>query len=411
MAEKTLNSRIIHKHDTAEHWELAVNFIPKQGEIIVYDIDATHDYERFKIGDGKTLVSALPFADDAVKESIEALNTAIGNVDSKVDAVNTLVGDASVSEQINTAIEDLEFTDVQIINWGEGDTSSSAGETTEEGASVVYIGNNINVIPSLSSTQKAQMVSLMDDYMNNKSLFTYNGTYRRESYAYANTSDGSDINGCVEVDTGKYFLNCGLFAQMVWMGRAISDYTTTPTTAITKAFDWGYYFDFLEAKRAYGVTRADGSYYGHNTFVNDAGTTKFLSLDGASVMAKELFRKGYEIPYSEVEVGDLVFYRKRNISDASEDDFEQSAFRYISHVGIVYSVDPVYGPMIYESTDAFTSGMGKFGLGDDASAYGNIRAVDLETRVCMAARHPAAWGNGGNVPSNFEVYRGTEVQS
>lgn len=62
MAEKTLNSRIIHKHDVESNWNKATNFIPKQGEIIVYDIDETHDYERFKIGDGVTVVTTLPFA-------------------------------------------------------------------------------------------------------------------------------------------------------------------------------------------------------------------------------------------------------------------------------------------------------------------------------------------------------------
>ena len=61
MAEKTLNTRIIHKHDTAEHWESATNFIPKQGEIVVYDIDENYSYERFKIGDGITNVNNLPF--------------------------------------------------------------------------------------------------------------------------------------------------------------------------------------------------------------------------------------------------------------------------------------------------------------------------------------------------------------
>lgn len=62
MAEKNLNARIIHKHDTEENWSLATNFIPKQGEIIVYDKDSTYDYERFKIGDGVTVVNSLPFA-------------------------------------------------------------------------------------------------------------------------------------------------------------------------------------------------------------------------------------------------------------------------------------------------------------------------------------------------------------
>lgn len=61
MANKELQSRIIHKHDIAENWAKATNFIPKQGELIVYDIDDEFTYERFKIGDGKTTVANLPF--------------------------------------------------------------------------------------------------------------------------------------------------------------------------------------------------------------------------------------------------------------------------------------------------------------------------------------------------------------
>ena len=105
MSEKTFNTRIVHKHDTEANWLKAVNFIPKQGEIIVYDIDTTYTYERFKIGDGKTLVSALPFANDALKSALEA---EIGVVDDKVDAVSALVGDTAVSEQISSAISSQE---------------------------------------------------------------------------------------------------------------------------------------------------------------------------------------------------------------------------------------------------------------------------------------------------------------
>ena len=66
MAEKNINSRIIHKHDTETNWLKATNFIPKRGELIVYDIDSTHDYERIKIGDGTTVVSSLPFANEII---------------------------------------------------------------------------------------------------------------------------------------------------------------------------------------------------------------------------------------------------------------------------------------------------------------------------------------------------------
>ena len=61
MAEKSLNTRIIHKHDTEANWNKATNFIPKQGEFIIYDEDSSHSYKRIKIGNGTTKVINLPF--------------------------------------------------------------------------------------------------------------------------------------------------------------------------------------------------------------------------------------------------------------------------------------------------------------------------------------------------------------
>lgn len=69
MATKTLQSRIIAKHDTEDHWNLAQNFIPKLGEIIIYDIDDNHEYERIKIGDGVTKVANLPFNNETMTET------------------------------------------------------------------------------------------------------------------------------------------------------------------------------------------------------------------------------------------------------------------------------------------------------------------------------------------------------
>ena len=64
MAEKILNTRIINKHAVEADWIKATNFIPKQGELIVYDRDANYTYERFKIGDGTTNVNDLSFTND-----------------------------------------------------------------------------------------------------------------------------------------------------------------------------------------------------------------------------------------------------------------------------------------------------------------------------------------------------------
>ena len=68
MATKTFNSRIVHKHDTESNWTKATNFIPKQGEIIVYDIDSNYNYERIKIGDGVSYVNDLTFVNDFITD-------------------------------------------------------------------------------------------------------------------------------------------------------------------------------------------------------------------------------------------------------------------------------------------------------------------------------------------------------
>lgn len=71
MSEKTLKTRIIHKHDKEDNWLKATSFIPKQGELIIYDIDDAHQYERFKIGDGVKNVNNLPFATDDKVDKID----------------------------------------------------------------------------------------------------------------------------------------------------------------------------------------------------------------------------------------------------------------------------------------------------------------------------------------------------
>ena len=59
---KKLTTRIINKHDVQANWDKdVVTFVPEQGEIIVYDADASFSYERIKIGDGIHVPKDLPF--------------------------------------------------------------------------------------------------------------------------------------------------------------------------------------------------------------------------------------------------------------------------------------------------------------------------------------------------------------
>lgn len=57
--------RVINKHDISKNWEKAINFIPKAGEIIIYD-----DLGDIKIGDGKTRINDLKFYSQNHKQEI-----------------------------------------------------------------------------------------------------------------------------------------------------------------------------------------------------------------------------------------------------------------------------------------------------------------------------------------------------
>lgn len=72
----SLSARLIHTHDTEENWNRCVSFVPKKGEIIVYDPDDNHRYPRFKMGNGLTAVTHLPFA---IKVDIEEIFNGLNN--------------------------------------------------------------------------------------------------------------------------------------------------------------------------------------------------------------------------------------------------------------------------------------------------------------------------------------------
>ena len=112
MAEKTLNTRIQHKHDVEANWKKATTFVPKEGEIIIYDKDASYSYQRIKIGDGTRTVTALPFIDDALRAT---LLEEIGVVDDKVEALEVLVGDTPVATQISNAVTAITNAEIDAI--------------------------------------------------------------------------------------------------------------------------------------------------------------------------------------------------------------------------------------------------------------------------------------------------------
>lgn len=60
MNEQYIKARFQQKHDIESNW-IATNFIPYDGEIVVYDINESNSKPRIKIGNGKDDINVLPF--------------------------------------------------------------------------------------------------------------------------------------------------------------------------------------------------------------------------------------------------------------------------------------------------------------------------------------------------------------
>ena len=79
MISKIFNGRIRMKIDTTANWRLASDFIPLQGEIIVYSDFSEKEVNgetvkipNFKIGDGLAYGIDLPFVGDDVRNDLLA---------------------------------------------------------------------------------------------------------------------------------------------------------------------------------------------------------------------------------------------------------------------------------------------------------------------------------------------------
>lgn len=116
MAEKIMKTRVVQKHDTEENWNKATNFIPKKGEVIIYDPDGTHTYSRQKVGDGTKNINELPFLGATVEtaDSSESLSKIQYTAESAIPdtpeqgaeyAITDLIGygdlDANLQEHID----------------------------------------------------------------------------------------------------------------------------------------------------------------------------------------------------------------------------------------------------------------------------------------------------------------------
>ena len=280
--------------------------------------------------------------------------------------------------------------------------------------------------PTLTTAQKAEMRKLMDDYYNVRTT-TFEYKYEVTHNAYAS-------NYCWDKEWSLFKLCCATFVEMIWMGRSVTDFKgktgSTYSNVINKAFDWGYMFQFPDRRHIGGVFRSNASgatgkdkYYKfeqplgegvdeYSYSVNSTysakrvGDPKFpnaqymKSFTTANDMAKELYVMGCEIPFAELDVGDLVFFGNRWDSQVNDHLFiDATKFRGIGHVAMVYEITDSGVIRFIDCTgDNFVDGSNKYNtpilIADEEHSYmfQRARAINMLGNIVMCARHPAAWG-------------------
>lgn len=279
--------------------------------------------------------------------------------------------------------------------------------------------------PTLTTAQKQAIQQLMDDYYNNKGTFYYEFTHNRNAFA---------SSSCYTTSKEKFKMCCATFVQNIMMGRDVNDFvgktgaTYSPTITRTAVSDFGYYFDFKYRKYLYGLTDTDDSgnttYYGYvqpnadsnegsysyNSYYHpdstQANQQDFNGFCNANDMARELYEMGCEIPFSELDIGDIVFTCDNDLSDNSS-MFNFSAWRNIYHVAMVYDVKQIDASSkeIYyiECTSYFDVDNRPIEKPHLASEQMDLRfkGFKLTEDMVFCARLPVAFGYTPNVPQSI----------
>ena len=166
--EKKITSRIQQKHDVAANWAKATNFIPKKGEIIIYDAEYNASGEetqavRFKIGDGSKTVNNLPFAAIDYSSDIETLEQKVANNSTAIGALqeNTVpktrkINNKALSSDITLGAADVGVNETAFPGLKKTGTVTGVkmnGTTKNPSSGVVDLGTVITAHQSLDGKQ------------------------------------------------------------------------------------------------------------------------------------------------------------------------------------------------------------------------------------------------------------------
>ena len=219
MPEKVISTRISLKHDVEANWKLATVFVPRAGEVIIYDKDDTHTGPRIKIGDGSLPVTKLPFLYSKAGNATQPIFIKEdGTVAATTYQLNTTVPEGAVftdthytakmvatNNSINTEITGTEVTN-PYLNIIEDGAVRSSTRIVGEGATSVKTNANGEIV--IKSTEVTVPKALKNPYslkvrVNASDFFSYDGSAQR----IIEFTGGTGITLVPDRDTGNITIN------------------------------------------------------------------------------------------------------------------------------------------------------------------------------------------------------------
>ena len=142
MPNKTFNARVQMKRDTSANWT-SNNPVLLQGEIIIVDTDAGE--VRFKVGNGTSTYTQLPYTDEAIISKMLSLSggTMTGNINMNGNVVTGLGAPVNATDAVRQ--QDLEVLSDEIDGIIAGTSPITLPIATDVHVGGVKIGDNVDV--------------------------------------------------------------------------------------------------------------------------------------------------------------------------------------------------------------------------------------------------------------------------
>ena len=383
----------------------------------------------------------VDYTEGAVDPPVTSVNGMTGNVEIAVEGVGVHIGtEAPADESITLWVD----TDAE-AGGGGGAVDIDASLSVEGAAAdAKAVGDALSkkesTIPKLTETQKSEIHALAEAYYKGRTNFYYDYNIVRNDLAN-NRCWNSHDNA-----SDQFGLCCNVFVELLWMGRKSIDFIgkdgASYNNAVNKAFEWGYMFNFDDRRAIAGAAKRDenGKVTDYYNFVQPNGDDTwsysvnsrydstlsdeavasgkfphrqwFHAFMTADCMAQELYRMGCEIPYDELDVGDIIFTKKR-WKDSSEEQtyLNDLRWRNISHVLMVFEKDDD-GTLTFIDCTYRLPGKPFLKCSVKSSdKWDAARAIDAIGNVAMCARHPAAFGKDNMANINRIDYLPMSYQS